>query len=905
MMVRTCSIPFRGRIARSPGARLDQPKIPMSSSLRGHAPRLRAVVALCAFGALCWLALRGDPFEVLYHWTRVHESKQVDELIVLGLALAAAGTVRAQLRRRDAQKRLRLEESRYRVVAEAATDAILGVDERGEISYANPATERIFGLAPDRLVGSPLSVLIPDRFRERHQAAFVRYLESGERSLAWESVPLVALHRDGHEIPVEISFGASHGPLGVSFTAVIRDVSERDRARQLLRENEERLRRLYDDTPAMLFTVAPDGTVVEANAFGADLLGYAPRELAGVSVLQVLHPEDHEAAMALLAECMAHPERHHGWELRKVRRDGSVLHVRETVRATTLSDGRPAALIACEDVTTLHLAHQALQESERRLQAVTENLPGMVYQFLMRPDGTYSFPYVSDGARRTYGLEPAEIMRDADIIIANIHPDDRPAFVETVAASAERMEPWRWEGRVMHPEGEIRWLQGASRPERQPDGCIIWHGMLMDVTDFKEVAAALRASQEQLLHAQKMEAVGRLAGGVAHDFNNMLTAIKGYAQLLLLEVPEESPLRGDIEEIDRAADRSSTVTRQLLAFSRRQVLQPRVMDVNDCVRAMEAMLRRLIGEDIEVATALDPRLEAVRADPAQVEQVILNLGVNARDAMPSGGRLRIETRNVAVTGREVVRLGLPAAGRYVVMTVTDTGVGMDPEILSHIFEPFFTTKEQGKGTGLGLSTVYGIVQQSGGHVRVESAPGEGSSFSVYLPSTSARVDDGAVDGGTRAAPRGSETVLLVEDDATVRQLTARVLSMNGYSVLQAVDPNQAVRLWERHRDEIDLLLTDLVMPGKSGCELAALVRESAPSLPVLYMSGYSADLFDSPAMQVDAELLRKPFSPQLLARRVREILDADAHRGRGRARPWRRASEPGGVPQVPVRGGAR
>lgn len=386
----------------------------------------------------------------------------------------------------------------------------------------------------------------------------------------------------------------------------------------------------------------------------------------------------------------------------------------------------------------------------------------------------------------------------------------------------------------------------------------------------------LKQTQEQFLQSQKMEAVGRLAGGIAHDFNNLLTIIGGYSELLREDISSTEPQRGYAEEINKAARRAAGLTKQLLAFSRKQVLQIQVVDLNRVVRGMEGILTRIIGEDIELSTVLAPRLGRVRVDSSQIEQAILNLAVNARDAMTKGGKLILETSEILRDDKGPGGQGGLLPGRYVTLRVSDTGVGMTPEVLSHLYEPFFTTKEQGKGTGLGLSMVYGIVTQSSGSIEVDSTPGRGTSFKIFLPSVDEAPSESRRDDLERGHYRGSERVLIVEDEPAVLEFAERVLANKGYTVLRATRAAEALRICRESETPIHLVLTDMVMPGgMSGRELARELSQTHPGTRVLFMSGYVADSMDDRGTaEAPIHLLEKPFTPESLAHKVREMLDA-------------------------------
>jgi signal transduction histidine kinase len=383
-----------------------------------------------------------------------------------------------------------------------------------------------------------------------------------------------------------------------------------------------------------------------------------------------------------------------------------------------------------------------------------------------------------------------------------------------------------------------------------------------------------KALQEQLRQAQKMEAIAQLAGGIAHDFNNLLTIIKGYSQLSLLGLEEDDPLRGNLNEMGKATDRASDLIRQLLAFSRRQILEVKVLDVNSIIRNLEKMLGRIFGEDIERTTLLAEDLGRIKADPGQMEQVIMNLAVNAKDAMPGGGKLILETANV-LSDEEYVQTHIDIKpGSYVMLSISDTGTGMTPEVKERIFEPFFTTKERSKGTGLGLSTVYGIVKQSGGDIRVYSEPGKGTTFRIYFPRVDEPLEEIKERVEPREIPRGRETILLVEDDEKVRKLALQILERLGYKVLEASEGNEALAIYEKHRDLIHLMVTDVIMPKMNGREVTHRLMSFHPEMKALYMSGYADDVvLHHGILEKGMNYIQKPFTMEGLARKVREVLD--------------------------------
>ncbi len=508
-------------------------------------------------------------------------------------------------------------------------------------------------------------------------------------------------------------------------------------------------------------------------------------------------------------------------------------------------------------------AEAALRRNEQRFRALVEHSWEAIALFA--GDGTIL--YGSPATTRLLGYEIPELVgRNA---FEFVHPDDQPAALARLTdAMGQPRGHVQVAARVRHKNGSWRYMEG------------IFTNLLDDpnveavVNNYRDVTEQ-RSLEQQVIQAQKMEAVGRLAGGVAHDFNNILTAITGYTDLLLADLPPDDPLREDVNEIHRAAQRAAALTQQLLAFSRRQVMQPSVLALNALVADIEKLLKRLLGEDITLETALDPAAGHVRADPSQLQQVLMNLAVNARDAMPRGGRITIETGDVQLDEAYAAEHRGVSPGRYALLAVSDTGTGMTEDVRSHLFEPFFTTKEMGKGTGLGLATVYGIVKQSGGHIWVYSEVGQGTSMKIYLPRVDAPIEP--VERPARPARRragGSETILLVEDETAVRGVARQLLERQGYTVLEASNGHAALALCEERQAGIDLLLTDVVMPGMSGRELADRLAPRYPRLRVLFMSGYTDDAIVRHGMlQPGLHYVQKPFRTEALLDKIREVLD--------------------------------
>ncbi|MDP3017805.1 MAG: response regulator, partial [Deltaproteobacteria bacterium] len=514
-------------------------------------------------------------------------------------------------------------------------------------------------------------------------------------------------------------------------------------------------------------------------------------------------------------------------------------------------------------------AEEALRESEQKYRSLVNNIKLGIFRSTPEPPGKFIEVNLTMEEITGYSREELLSMNVSDLYM---RPEERETVAQEVATVAGKTTT---ELNFRKKDGAEIVVSDTKVAVRDNTGRVLYFdGIIEDITERKQAEQEKAAIEEQFRQSQKMEAIGSLAGGVAHDFNNLLTIIKGNSQLSLTEMKADDPLRENIEEIDKASDRAATLTRQLLAFGRRQILEMRVLDLNTTLRDLEKMLRRIIEEDVELVTFMAEDLGNVKADPGQMEQVIMNLAVNARDAMMKGGKLTIETTNVDLDENYARNHIAVTPGSYVMLSVSDTGVGMTPEVKAKLFEPFFTTKEKGKGTGLGLSTVYGIVKQSGGNIWVYSEPGQGTTFKIYLP----RVDEPLEEAGERVVQKelsgGGETILVVEDEEKVRQVTVQILTKNGYTVLEASHGDEAKQICEQHGGPIHLIVTDVVLPGMNGRELAESLASRYPGAKVLYMSGYTDNaIVHHGVLEKGLHFLQKPFNLEGLLRKVREVLD--------------------------------
>jgi PAS domain S-box-containing protein len=643
----------------------------------------------------------------------------------------------------------------------------------------------------------------------------------------------------------------------------IRYAVERHTSDETIRRSEALYRSLVEGSIQGVM-IHVDGVIRLANQALATMLGLERAEdLIDRPVWEFVAPQDRDMAQAYAKARREGRPAPNNFELHLLKRDGSVILL-ECMASTISWEGGPATLATVVDMTERKRAEQGLRASEERFRQIAENIKEAF--LIVELDG-YRPLYLSRMWEEIWGRPLDEAYRNPLAWVQAVHRDDAGVVAETRQA-IEKGEAISRNFRVVRPDGSIRWVRARAFPVYNT------HRELYRVVGLVEDITDVRRTEEQLLQAQKMEAVGRLAGGVAHDFNNLLTAILGYSELVLQDLGPDHPSSLDVKEIRAAGQSAENLTRQLLAFSRRQILQPQTLDLNEVLTRVDGLLQRIIGEDIELTMKLTAPLGRVSADPGQIEQVVLNLAVNARDAMPNGGRLTIETANVVLDEEYVSHHQGAATGPHVMVAVTDTGTGMDADTQQRLFEPFFTTKEPGRGTGLGLATVYGIVTQSRGSIWVYSELGHGSTFKIYLPVTTDEVKAPPAAEGSPTSLSGTETVMVVEDQLEARSVICETLRRRGYTVIEAINGPDAIVKGRQPEIGIDVMLTDVVMPGMGGRRVAEVIRATRPNLRVVYMSGYTdSAIVDHGILEPGVTFVQKPFATDTLLRKIREVLD--------------------------------
>jgi two-component system, cell cycle sensor histidine kinase and response regulator CckA len=762
---------------------------------------------------------------------------------------------------------------RFTGLLEAAPDAMVCVDGDGMIALVNAQTERLFGYSRAEMVGQPVEMLVPEAVRAVHPGHRSAYVADPRPRPMGAGMELAGRRRDGTTFPAEISLSALDTGEGILVTAAVRDITSQRR----MHESAARLASIIQSSHDAVIGKTLDLRVTSWNPAAEQLYGYTAEEMIGNTV-EVLFPPGERERLDVMLAAVQRGERVDETLVPRIRKDGSMVTVALTLSPITDANGRITG------VSTVARDVSERQRAEARFLGLLEAAPDA----MVCVDGDGVIALVNAQTERLFGYSRAEMVgQPVEMLVPEtvrgVHPGHRSAYT-----SDPRPRPM---DAGMQLAGRRR--DGSTFPAEislaaiDTDEGILVTAAVRDVTERLEAAAArerlnTQAERErlerQLQQSQRLESLGQLAGGVAHDFNNLLGVISSYANFVAKAVKKESSgpwpsVLADVEQIELACDRAAGLTRQLLTFARREVAQPQVLNLNDVVTGVLKLMQRTLGEHVELATHLDRDLNVVLADPGQVEQILVNLAVNARDAMPGGGKLTITTCNVDVDHAYAAARANLVPGQYVGMNISDSGTGMPREVIDRAFEPFFTTKPKGEGTGLGLATVYGIVSQSGGNIGIYSEPGLGTTVTVLLPVTDRSAASGHRSAG---APAGGhdELVLVVEDEPALREVTRRTLAGNGYQVIVAASGQAAVEA-ATGAAGIDVLLTDVIMPGMQGREVAERIRTIHPRVRVLYMSGYTEGLLSSQGvLEPGINLIEKPFAEASLLAKMREVLSA-------------------------------
>ena len=795
-------------------------------------------------------------------WISLHARTRKDDK---GKIIYFDGYMRDISKQKYAEEDLRNSERRFREFAELLPQIVIELDLLGNLTFVNNNGFKNTGYT-QKDFGKGLNVLnfIIEEERERTIQNMTATKERGFE----QGHEYTLVRKDGSTYPVLIysdRIMEDNKPTG--YRSIVIDISMRKEVEQNLVESEERFRILHNASFGGI-GIHDKGVILEANQGLSDVSGYSYDELVGMNGLLLISPDWREFVLEKIMSGYEEPYIAEG-----IRKDNTVYPL-EIEGKQIPYHGVIARVTEFRDVTARIRTEEELKKREIQLREIAANIPGVVYQFYARPNDEYGLYYINEKAEEIFGInnDTGDFFKH---FAEHVAPEYQKNFLASIEDVVRNVKKWEYEGKFIKPDGKEIWFSGISSPTQYDDE-IVFNGVLLDVSEQKTAKEEHERLTAQLRQAQKMEAIGRLAGGVAHDFNNMLTAIIGNADLALLTLTQNDPVIENIHEISSTALRASELTKQLLAFSRKQIIKPSVVSLNESLMKMERMLKRIIGEDVLLVLEKESDLGFIKADHSQVEQLIVNLVVNSRDAMPRGGNLNIKTFNIEITEDFVIANPGAYPGPYVALQISDSGVGMSDGIKDQIFEPFFTTKGE-KGTGLGLATVYGVVKQNKGYIEVASKEGEGTMFTVYFPRINTENEilesnnKNEVNNNNYGA---NETILIVEDEDSVRNLAVRSLSYYGFNVISAPGGKEALQICGSYSEKIDMVLTDAVMPGMSGPELVPKIKELLPTIKVLFMSGYTEDaIVDGGILRPDINFISKPFGPADLAQKVREVLD--------------------------------
>jgi len=794
--------------------------------------------------------------------------------------------------RRNMERALAESEKRYRIMAENVNDIIWTINLNLQITYVSPSSARVTGYTQEETQRTPLDQLLTAEsfaFATGRLADELALEASGQpfdpnRAITLE---IEAIHKGGGTIWLEITGTFNRNERGeiTEILVVGRDITKRKKTEQALADSEKLYRMIVENMQDVIWIMDFNLQYKYRSPSSMRITGYTTDEIMSIPTHELMTPKSYDLAQKILLEELeseqrglpVDPHRVRTMELEIYKKGGGTIWIEITATFNRDREGNPfEILLAARDISARKKIEDALRESEQRYRMIVENMHEIIWTTDLNLRNTYMslscFPLTGYTPEELLHMPPDQVLTPESAALA------ASIVLEEIAreSSGEPVDPLRsrtMKQEILRKDGGTVWLEVTGTFIRDESGKAT--GMLMAGRD---ITARMKAEEDkdrleaQLMQAQKMEIVGRLAGGVAHDFNNMLSVILGYVDLAKLRLAKQHPVLKDIAEIEKAAIRSRDITMQLLAFSRKQIIEPKVIDLNDLVAHTQKALTRLIGEDIELLVLLKERLWPVKFDPSQIEQILINLAVNARDAMPQGGKLTIETANSILDASYCENHVGFTPGDYVRLSFSDDGVGMNKETLQHIFEPFFTTKDVGKGTGLGLATVYGIVKQNDSFINVYSEPAHGTTFSIYIPRTG---EEKSPEDASEEEPRlaGHGNILLVEDDAMVLQITTGMLESMGYTVTATSDPQVALAVCKDPAAKIDLIISDVVMPGMSGKELRDRFVEMRPDINFLFMSGYTADVIaHHGVLEEGVQFLQKPFTIKSLAGKIKEVL---------------------------------
>jgi PAS domain S-box-containing protein len=752
---------------------------------------------------------------------------------------------------------------------EAAPDGVVIVGPDGLIQLVNSQAEELFGYGREELIGQPLGLLVPEHQRDEHAAQLEGFFQSPRTRPMGAGLDLVARRKDGSEFPVDISLSTIRTDRGVVVSAAVRDITDLIEAET----TEARLAAIVQSSTDAIIGRTTDGTITSWNPAASDLFGWTAEEAIGRHTSFLIPPE-RRAEEDRIQQSVSEGERVPTYETERVHKSGR--HVLVALTTSPIRGGGDTIVGA----SSIYRDITSLRKAEAMFEGLLEG--GADAIILVGEDGAIRL--VNAQAEKLFGYSREELLgQKVEVLVPervrDLHPTHRAVYFENPVT------------RPMGADLELTALRkdGSEFPVDIALASITIGDEVLVSAAVRDISDRIRAAQERekleaRLRRTRLESIGQLAGGIAHDFNNLLAGIMSYARLVQdgikdqIEGRTHNPesqhlLLEDVGKILRATDRAAALTHQLLLFGRKDVKKQEIVDINGVVEEMEDMLRRTIGEHVHLITRLTKPLMSVNIDPGHLEQIVMNLVVNARDAMPGGGRLMVETVEVDLDEHYASTQGIKA-GHYVTLSVSDTGTGMDPDVAKKAFEPFFSTKPKGEGSGLGLATVFGIVIQANGHASIYSEPGIGTTVRTYLPAIEGPAMVRSASGKVKVGPVKGETILLVEDEEIVRQPAGRFLANAGYEMLVAEDPEIALTLADRHEGRIDLLLTDVVMPGMTGKEMAVKLLIERPNMKVIYISGYSEDVIvHQGAVEPGVVLVQKPFTAEALLSKVREVLD--------------------------------